>query len=161
MDKTQEIAKSRYLDYFREHRQSLKDSFELIADCILVERLVLPEPRTASGIILVETRNQVGSISADRPHFYRVLLPGEGYFDDKSEDNKPVALNAEQGDIILVGSTSVKLFSTFPLLESYVPDTLGLTRESEIQWRFKGEDAFRRFLTEFNLSSKAKVEPGR
>jgi co-chaperonin GroES (HSP10) len=155
MTDSTKIPPSKYLDYFKENRAQFKEQFELIGDIILVERVTF-EHITASGLVLArDTRNQINSIAADEPHFYRVLLPGEGYYDDETKE--PVALNVQQGDFILVPSTSVKFFSIFPRLEGYEPSSIGVTRESEIQWRFKGEESFAHFTREFNQAAKAKM----
>lgn len=113
-----------------------------------------PEARTAGGLYIPTTKGaQLGTLTADRPDFFRVLLTGAGYYDDTTGADVP--LDVTQGDIILTGTVSVKLFSSFPLLEKYRADSIGITRESDIQMRFKGEDAFLSFLHEFNESAKA------
>jgi co-chaperonin GroES (HSP10) len=134
----------------------VKESHELIADCILVEKLPEPERRTASGIIYgLDVKNQIGTIAADRPHMVRVLAVGEGYYDE--ETGKTTPLNVKPGDVVLVSTSSVKWFSTFGDLRDYKPDTIGLSRESEIQWRFKGQDGFARVFEALNRGVEAKV----
>jgi co-chaperonin GroES (HSP10) len=155
MSPDQNIPKSRYLDFFQQNKEVIREHLEIIGDVILVEKVKFPEARTASGIYITDYKGQINTLNADKPHFYRVLMPGEGYYDDTTKESQP--LNAQQGDIILVGSISVKIFSSFPLLEAYEADSIGITRESEIQMRFKGEDNFVRFLGDFNKAVKAKM----
>lgn len=151
-----EIQPSRYLDFFIENRTTFKEAFELVGDAVLVERIKFPEARTASGIILAENvKNQVGTMLADRPSFYRVLLPGEGFYDDETGEDRP--LNCQSGDVVLIASAGVRIFSSFPLLTGYETDSIGVTRDSEIIWRFKGEANFVRILGELDKTAKAKV----
>jgi hypothetical protein len=71
-----------------------------------------------------------------------------------------VPLNANPGDIVLLASASVKLFSSFPLLGAYETDSIGITRDEDIQIRFKGQEAFERFLIGLDSHVKAQVVPG-
>lgn len=150
------IPASKYLPFFRERGPGLHSTMEISGDIILVERMKFPEAKTASGIILAsDTRaaNTLNGIGADKPGFFRVLHVGEGFTDG----DKDIPLDVNAGDIILVGAVSVKLFSLFPMLEAYEPDSIGITREADIQIRFKGEDHFIQFLGEFNTAVKAEV----
>lgn len=147
------IPASKYLPFFQVHKPI---GMELSGDILLVERMKFPETKTTGGIILassIAAANTINGIGADKPGFYRVLHVGAGYTDD----GKDVPLDVAPGDIILVGAVSVKLFSLFPLLEAYEPDSIGITRETDIQIRFHGEDRFIQFLTDFNRSVKAQV----
>lgn len=153
------LAPSRYLPFFKEHGPSLKESMKLTGDILLVERMKFPESKTASGIILASSishANTVNGIGADKPGFYRVLHIGEGYTDNGAD----VPLEVEPGDVVLLGAVSVKLFSLFPLLEAYEPDSIGIARETDIQIRFHGEDKFLKFLGDFNSAVKGQVAGG-
>lgn len=134
--------KSRYVNAFGKLAEQAPSSYQLIGDCILVERIKEPEKKTASGIIYgIDTGNrQLGTIAADRPHWVRVLAVGEGYYDDTTKESVP--LNVNPGDIVLVSGISVKYFSTFGELNGCKPDEIGITRESEIQLRFKGSEGY-------------------
>lgn len=153
---TNPLPPSRYLSYFEAHAGKLRQAMKLVGDVILVERVKFPEAKSAGGIIFVDhAAKQINSTFSDRPVFYRVLLPGEGYYND--ETNEPVPLDVKQGDIVLASTVGVKLFSSFPLLEAYEADTIGITREAEITWRFLGEGAFVDTLHGLNQAVKAQV----
>jgi co-chaperonin GroES (HSP10) len=116
----------------------------------------MPEKKTASGLIIADkSYNQLNAMTSDEPAFYRVLLTGAGYYDDTTKGAVP--LETQPGDIVQMGKISVKVFSSFPLLEAYEADTIGITHDSEIQWRFKGEEAFTGLLDEFDRAIKEKI----
>jgi hypothetical protein len=96
----------------------------------------------------VETKNQQGVLNDAKPLFFRVLQVGEGYYDDVTKE--PVPLTSKQGDIIVTGLASVKLFAMLPGVKRYKPFSIGLTRESDILLRFKGEASFEQFLKELD-----------
>lgn len=137
------------LPRFAQLSEKARDAFELIGDCILVERIKEPEKKTASGIIYgLETKNQLGTFAQDRPHWVRVLVVGEGWYDEETGESVP--LNVQPGDVVLVSQVSVKYFSTFGDMDGAPADTIGLTRESEIQLRFKGEEGFAKAFAALN-----------
>jgi co-chaperonin GroES (HSP10) len=150
-----EMPVSKYLPYFVTNRAALTESAQLIGDIILVEKIKFPERRVGGIILQDHSRNQLNTMMGDQPSFYRVLLPGAGYYDDETKADVP--LDIDQGDIILTGALSVKLFSTFPGLETTDSDAIGITRHADIQWRFKTEESFVRFIEGFNLGVKAEV----
>jgi co-chaperonin GroES (HSP10) len=151
----QSIPRSRYLDYFVNNLATISEQCEVIGNIIIVEKVKFPETKTAGGIIIgVEShRGQLNTLVSDRPAFYRVLHVGAGYFD---ADGNDIALNSKPGDIVLLASASVKLFSSFPLLGAYEADSIGITRDEDVQIRFKGQEAFERFA--FGLDSHAKAQ---
>lgn len=153
-----QLPKSKYLDYFVTNEATIREQMETIGNIIVVEKVKLPEQKTASGIILAEApRAQLNTLVSDRPAFYRVLHVGAGYFDADTDADVP--LNSRPGDIVLCASTSVKLFSSFPLLGAYEPDTIGITRDEDVQIRYKGQEAFERFLIGLDSHVKAQMVP--
>lgn len=129
--------------------------YKLYGSCLWVERIPEEEIKTASGIYLAatSTKSQIGTISADKPHFVTILAVGEGHYD---EDGKDVPLSVSPGDIVLIGTNSVKWFSYLEI-ENYEPYSIGLTLESEIQIKFKGREAYERFFKSVNTALKSKV----
>lgn len=155
---------SKYLDQFGA-LGAVKESFSLIGDFLVVERIPEAELVTKSGLILSTPRNQHTTFSTNRPHWVRVLYVGEGYYDQETDENgkiveRTIPLEANPGDIILVAQESVKYFSVFGDLEGYEADTIGLTKAAEIQLRFKGEEGYRRAFASLNGAAKKEVEPG-
>lgn len=154
-----QLPQSRYLEYFIANKDSIREQMEVIGNIIVVERIKMPETKTASGIIIAESfpKSQLNTLVADRPMFYRVLHVGEGYIDTDGND---VPLNARPGDIVLLASASVKLFSSFPMVGSYETDSIGITRDEDVQIRYKGQEAFERFLSGLDSHAKAQIPSG-
>lgn len=127
------------MSYLEAFKNLPTDSFELIGDCLLVEEIRPEEQKTLGGIVLPTSKEikQIDGVEANRPTWVRVLLVGAGYYDPKDESIVP--LDVAPGDIILVGRLSVKWLSTFGPLVSSGENQIGITRESEIQLRFKGQ----------------------
>lgn len=133
--------KSKYLDNFKRLAEEGREAYVLVGDCILVEELVeANEVKTKGGIVIQGTTGMRDGFEQNRPTFVRVLAVGEGYYD---EDNKSVPLEARPGDIILVGALSVNWLSTFgPIVSIVKGERIGITREAEIQLRFKGQNGY-------------------
>lgn len=130
------------------------EAYTLTGDVMLVERIKAPE-RKVGSIIMAEVKNQRTALG-DGPHFVTVLAVGPGYYDD--ETKAPIALEAEPGDIILVGPASVKYFSFFGDLTNYEPDAIGITRATEIQMRFRGKEGYEKVFSILNGKVKTEVE---
>lgn len=129
---------SRYLERFTA-LSDIKDKYQLIGDVMLVEK-IKPGEQKIGSIIIAQAPNHKSDFLADQPAFVRVLAVGEGYYDDTTKESVP--LSVKPGDIILVPAMSVKYFSVFPGISDYELNTIGLTRESEIQMRFMGEEGY-------------------
>jgi co-chaperonin GroES (HSP10) len=151
------MTSSNYLDQFKAMASESADAYELYGDCLLVEKLKEPE-RKIGSIILATASGRVDSFAQDRPHFVKVLAIGKGFYNE--ETGQDVPLSVAPGDIILVGPMSVKYFSMFGSLEAYEPDSIGITRESEIQLRFKGEEGYGQVFATLNKYAKKKVAEG-
>ncbi len=146
---------SKYLDAIQAAVKENTD-YTLYGSCLWVERIPEEEVKTASGLFIPQTssKSQVGTITSDKPFFVHVLAVGAGHYDE--ETGADVPLSVEPGDIILIGTNSVKWFSYLGI-DNYEPYSVGLTLESEIQIKFKGRDAYERFFSSVNRSLKDKV----
>lgn len=143
-----------YQKQFEGMRDDAGSHYELYGDCLLVEKLKEPE-RKIGSIILASAIGRQDSFGQDRPHFVRVLAIGKGFYNEESGEDVPVSVAV--GDIILVGPISVKYFSMFGEMESYEPDSIGITRETEIQLKFKGEEGYRQVFATLNRHAAKKV----
>jgi co-chaperonin GroES (HSP10) len=142
---------SKYLEAFKFAKEQTVDGYQLYGDSLLVERVPEEEVKTSSGIVLATSvKNQVGTIAENKPHFVHVIDVGPGYYD---ADGKDVPLSVSPGDIILVGVNSVKWFSHMEI-PNYEPFSIGLTREAEIQLKFKGHDAYRKYFEAIHTGLK-------
>lgn len=151
------MDKSKYLDRFQSLASEGRALFQLIGDHILVERIAIKEKKTQSGIILGFDDNgkQKNSLAADLPIFVRVIMVGEGYYDEETKASVP--LNVRPGDIGLVGALSTKWFSDLDIGD-YKPHEIGLTREEEIKFKFSGQAGYEEAFRLLNQNASAQVE---
>lgn len=138
---------SKYLARFEKLAAEGQSLYELVGDALLVERIT-GEQKTASGLVLAEDPRMRGGLQAGKSQFVIVVAVGKGWYNE--ENGETVALDVQPGDIILIGEASVKYFSLFGSLDKYETDTLGITREGEIQLRFKGQEAYATSFTLLN-----------
>lgn len=154
---------SRYLEKFLNLASSAREHYQLVGDFLLVEKLPEDELRTKSGLYIPVSKNQLNTFSTDRPHWVRVLACGEGYYSQEEDPEtgtiveKTVPLDVNPGDIVLVSQVSVKYFSVFGDLDGYEADSIGLTKQSEIQLRFKGEEGYRVAFGSLNKATETTV----
>jgi co-chaperonin GroES (HSP10) len=148
------MQKSKYLERFQKAKEAgvfVKDVI-LTGSFILVEKIPQEEVKTKSGIVLTASgnNNNVNSISANLPTMVYVLAVGAGHID---EDGNDVPLDVTPGDILMVGSNSVKWL---PVLEmdGYQPFEIGLSTENETQIKIAGTDGYNRFIAALNGSSE-------
>jgi len=133
------MTRSRYLERFQALVSESGEAYELIGDIILVEKLKEPE-RKIGSIIIADSKHAKSSMGEDtRPRAVLVLAVGKGYYDAEGKD---VPLDVSPGDIIFISPHSVQFFSTFGDLADYEPDTIGISRASEIHVRFKQEAGY-------------------
>lgn len=134
-----------FLPSFTRLKEKCPDLYELVGDCLIVEVLPSEEAtkdvRGADGAVKKlylagGEKKSVDGLDMNRPTFCRVLAVGNGYYDDKEE--KIIPLEIEPGDIVLVGPMAIKRLSVFGPLVSAGDRQLAITRESEVQIRFKG-----------------------
>ena len=144
------MMNSQYLERFK--RLKDKNFHTLKGNLILVEKLPEPEKKTKSGLILAvdDGRKQINGMGADVPHFCVVLDVGEGYTDGESGSLVEGSMGVKVGDIVMVPRLSIKYFSMFADLHNYVPDTIGVTRESEIQITYASPEAYEQYFKELN-----------
>jgi co-chaperonin GroES (HSP10) len=154
---------SRYLEKFRKLQADGGDTYSLVGDYLLVERIPDEELKTATGIIIVDTSStgQINTFSSDKPNWVRVLACGAGYYTQDEDENgniveRTVPLDVKPGDIVLVSQVGVKYFSRFPV-DNYEAHSLGLTKESEIQLKFHGEDGYRKAVSLLNSKSEESL----
>lgn len=147
------MIKSVYLDAFKSIDPSGR--LDIIGEFMIVEE-VNPqelEVTSKSGLVLTGSSKNADGFSQNRPTLVHVLAVGAGFV---GEEGEGVPLTTQPGDVIMVGSQSVKWLSNFCKIPSTAGARLGITTESEIQLRFKGVDAYNSFANE--LVGEAKNE---
>ena len=137
-----EDPKAKFREAFRAASEK-KDAYTLTGDMLIVEIIPADEMNSRGGLIIAEDARQTKGLSALRPVFARVLMVGEGYYGDGGES---IPVEADPGDIILVGKNSVAEMSDFGKLPTYGKLEIGVVRASEILMRFKGQEGFDEFF---------------
>lgn len=132
-----------YLNLFKELAKESKNLFRLTGDCLIIEELPKEELKTESGILLASVYNarNADGIEENRPVFVKVLLCGEGFYNEEMES---IPLDSKPGDICLVGKHSVKWLTSFGPIISKTDARIGLVKESEIQLRFFGDEGYKK-----------------
>jgi co-chaperonin GroES (HSP10) len=150
------VPKSKYLPFFQENQERIRKQAKLVGDTLLVERIQFPETRTRSGLLVVDSKKiQINGLTCETPLFYRVLLIGEGFYNEETKEDEP--LEIKPGHIIHTNGVSVKLWSSFPLLQTTDSDVLGVTRYGDALWTWESEEEFFQFLRDFNTALAAEV----
>lgn len=136
------MKQSRFLEAFKAVKELCADDYVLYGDALLVEEVPEEEVETKSGLILsTGDKKMVDGVEANKPCFVRVVAIGAGFTDEDSGEDVP--LDVAEGDIVLVGKLSVSWLSTFGRIFTHEgQQRLGLTRESEIKLRLKGEAGY-------------------
>lgn len=134
-----------YLKAFEHVKSTCPEAFKLTGQCLLVEEVPKRELKTISGLILHSgTKHQVDSILDNQPMEVRVLLVGEGFYDE--ETGKEVPLSTKPGDVILVGKLSVKWLSSIAGVFIQEGATrIGLLQESDTQLLYNGSTGYEAF----------------
>jgi hypothetical protein len=83
-------------------------------------------------------------------------MVGRGYYDPETGQDTPI--DANQGGIIYTGAASVKVWSSFPGLETADSDVLGVTRHGDVQMSWKSEQSFIEFLNRFNVRVQKSIK---
>lgn len=139
-------TKSKYLTRYKKILKS-----NLKGNYLLVELLKEPELKTKSGIILTDnSSNQLGTIHDSLPTFCVVLETGPGYSDGETGNIIEGSMDCKVGNVILIPRMSVKLFSGIPGLHDYEMETIGITREDEIQMIFNSIEELDKYFEVLN-----------
>jgi hypothetical protein len=153
-----------YLPTFRLLNEIGRDLIDLDSDLLIVQKMpsedytmsVTGMDGTVKKLIVATPGDHVRrSIEEKAPTFVKVLYAGPGFFDDDTK--APIDLNSKPGDILLVGASSVSWFSKLGPLENYDSETIGITREREVQIRFAGEQGYREVFRILNEASREKT----
>jgi co-chaperonin GroES (HSP10) len=128
-----------YLNKFKE----AKDSFTLTGNKLLIERLDVGEVKTAGGLFITESSNTRIDLKLQKPHVGMVIAVGQGYFD--ASENKYIPLETEIGNIVLINSAGCQYYATLPGISNYSNNQIGLTSESDVQFRFSSLEAFQQY----------------
>lgn len=132
--------------------EKLKEQFHLTGDCLLVESLpnleaihqvTNHEGKKIDLYFAAGDTKKIDGLELNKPTFARVIARGQGFYkEEESGDLTPINLDCEVGDVVLISPMSVKWFSTLGGIVFTKEQAIGITREAEVQMRFKGEDAY-------------------
>lgn len=133
---------SNYLEKFK-RLQDHKALFELRGDRLLIEVLPKEELTTASGLFIATDINQRSATKDNQATLGVVLLVGEGFYDDETKVSVP--LDVKPGNIILLSGMGLKYYSSFPGIQGYVPNTIALTRDSEVHMVIPDAETYEKY----------------
>lgn len=157
---------SKYLGAFEDAKAQCSGLYNLTGDVLIVEKVqgqelkkdVMRHDGTKVQLHLAGgTEKKIDGLDMNLPMFARVLAVGPGFYDPTDSDAAPIGCEVEPGDIILIGRMSVNWFSVFGSLVSTSTNELGLTRESEVRMRFKGQAGYDKFFEALNQQLAPKV----
>jgi co-chaperonin GroES (HSP10) len=158
------IDDSRFLVPFQKAQKECDREMYLTGDVLIVEKVTGQEytkdVKKADGTttklyLSGGDQKKIDGLDMNLPMFVRVLAVGPGFYD---EDQTPINCEVEVGDIILIGRMSVNWFSVFGSLVSSGGSELGITRESEVRMRFKGQVAYEKFFGTLNYEISPDAE---
>lgn len=126
---------SKYLEAFKAKKEST-----LRSEVFRVERLTLPEAKTASGLILSNSNANVNGVYSNPPVYVVILEVGAGYEDESGKVVQPE--NYAPGQVALVGAESVQWYSTLPFV-GYQPFTIGIVSHNHILEKYESIESFK------------------
>lgn len=136
---------SKFVKVFKDLPESLRNSYELKRNFILVEKLNT-EAKTKSGIIISTAQDQFGAVKDDLPDWARVLEVGEGY-DDAEGNPDSTLLEVQPGNIVLIPKLSINYFSYFGSASGdSKANSVGISTSDSAQMVFKDEESFNEFF---------------
>lgn len=130
---------SRYLESIQNGIKEAGNGVVITGSTCLIE-IVEREQKTSSGLIMPTKREGKEYVEGI------VVATGAGYYNDEAEEGeeRDVPLDTKVGDIVFVEPSAVKQLYMFPV-KNYQPNTIGIIDESQIQIRFRGEEAIKAF----------------
>ena len=136
------MIESKYLEKFK-RLQEHKDLYTLRGDRLLIEILPKEELTTASGLVIATVDDYRSTTKDNQATLGIVLLVGVGYYDE--DTGKDVPLDVQPGNIVLLSGMGLKLYSSFPGCQGYIPNTIALTRNSECHMIIPNADAYEKY----------------
>jgi co-chaperonin GroES (HSP10) len=149
------LPKSKYLEAFEKLKTKFTDKFHLTGDCLLVESLpnleaskevIRADGTKVSLFMTAGDTKKIDGLELNKPTFARVIACGEGFYKDQDGDMVEVPLEVKPGDVVLISPMSVKWFSILGGIVFTKEQAIGITRESEVQMHFKGEETYDHFF---------------
>lgn len=136
------MKNSTYLPLFLEgFSPEIKEGFTLNGASILIQRI--PKEEIKKGGIIIQADDKIfgAGIGADLPTWVQVLMVGEGYYDDETEED--VVLEVSIGDVLLIPENSIKWISVLGPLVPTRGEEMGIAAfSSSMNFHFKGVAGF-------------------
>lgn len=116
--------------------------FVLRGSTIVVEILPDEEIKTAGGLVIATNSNHIrgNSVEAHKLKFGRVLMTGQGYWDEELKGYVP--LDVKTGAIVILPQYSTQFISTFPGIQRPTENKIALLKESDLLGYYPSEDAY-------------------
>lgn len=123
--------------------------FVLRGSTIIVQILEDEELKTQGGLIIATPSNHGrNSIAEHRLQVARVLMTGQGYWDDDSKSFQK--LDVEPGAIIILPQFASQFISIFPGVQRPTGNKLALVKENEILAYYPTAEAYEKAKQKLN-----------
>lgn len=116
--------------------------FVLRGSTLIVEILPEPELKTESGIIMSAPKDHMRgqSINAHKLDVAKVLMAGEGYWNEDTKQMEPV--EAQPGAIVILPQYSTSVLSMFPGISRPTGNKLAMVKMGDILAYYPSQEAF-------------------
>lgn len=131
-------------------REQAGEAFTLRGSSMIVEIMEDEELKTKGGIIMATDSNQVrgNSINQHRLTTARVLMCGQGYFNEDTDTYEP--LEVEPGAIVIVSQISPQFISQFPGISRPTANKLALLKYADVLALYPSAEAYESVKKQLN-----------
>ena len=118
------------------------EAFVLRGSSIIVEIMPDEEIKTAGGLIMATSTDHIkgNSIEQHKLRVARVLMVGEGYYDEEKEGYEP--LDVKVGAVVIVPPYSPEYISVFPGIQRPTGNKLAFVKFAQILALFPSQEAY-------------------
>lgn len=126
------------------------ETFVLRGSTLIVEIVEPEELKTKGGIIIATSDNQIkgGSVAQGRLEIGRVLMVGEGYWDEEKKAFIP--LDVSIGAIVILPQYSLQIISTFPGINRPTKNKIAMIKADQVLGLYRSPEAFEYAKQELN-----------
>lgn len=123
-------------------RELGSSTFVLRGSTMIVEILEEEELKTKGGIIIAAPEGHIkgNSVAQNKLQVARVLMLGEGYWDEKEEEFVP--LDVSVGAIVILPQFATQFISMFPGIQRPTGNKLAMVKYDQILGLYKSPEAY-------------------
>ena len=139
---------SKFLSRFEKVRAEAPNTFRLNGSRIFVEVMTEEsagaEVKSAGGLIIAQSKDMRADLRFQKPVIAVVLQCGAGYYDEDAPD-KPIPLDYEPGQVVMISDAGLKYYSVFPGLGTFTENRFAMTLESEILMSWPSIEDYKKY----------------